>query len=293
MSATVDPQRAFDAAAARGGIVSSLMQVEQRGADATGKCSWLQVSLVGSSAEERAAVAWVIAEAIMTSRFGRSPLLGKWRALTLASEKASPEDRVKIVAFARSVFGTPEDPGAANHVEGHVSEWLWYLLSLEIAGPTRKIALLEPPKFSVTEPGGDGFIVYEIAEQDMVFRLWELKKHASKARVSKTMNAAYTQLSLHGNRYLAQLTALHADKGGAVGDLCSQLVDCWVDADPRAGAGVGVTSATMPPPKKAFTAMGKHLNQFKHLGQLEGLLCSIEDYQALAHNVRQYVWTAL
>lgn len=41
-------------------------------------------------------------------------------------------------------------------LEGHVAEWLWYLLMREHADDARKIVLLEPPKFSVTEPGPGG-----------------------------------------------------------------------------------------------------------------------------------------
>lgn len=202
--------------------------------------------------------------------------------------------REQVVAFVQTVFGTPDAPGSADHVEGHVAEWLWYLLTRERTEPDRGIALLEPPKFSVTEPGPDGFVVYEVAGTLLVFRLWELKKHVAANPVTDTVTTACRQLRLHGLRYLAQLTGAHADKPGPLGQLCAQLTDLWVEADERSGAGVGVTTATQPAVvDDSFGHVGLRLPRFRHPGQLEGLLCAVDGYAQLAQDVRGYLWSVL
>ena len=39
--------------------------------------------------------------------------------------------------------------------------------------------------------------------------------------------------------------------------------------------------------------MGKQLEQFREPGQLEGMLCAVEEYRALARDVRELLWSAL
>lgn len=285
--------RAAEVAAARGDMVSQFLEMQAKGTRAAGKASWQLVTLANLSAEDRAAVAWLVADAIMRSRCGKAPIYRVWRDAVLAGQRVTQPERSKLLAFIRTVFGTPEKPGNREHLEGHVAEWLWYLLMREQVDDTRKIVLLEAPKFSVTEPGPDGFVVYAIDGVPLVFRLWELKKHVGRGRVDATVRDAYGQLRTEGDRYLAQLTAMHVDKDGELGDLCAQLVDLWVEADGRAGAGVGVTSATLPPPRRCFTTMGKQFSKFSEPGQLEGMLCAVEEYRTLACDVRRFLWSAL
>lgn len=289
----VSPDRAAEVAAARGDKVTAFVVVESRGTKASGKCAWQLVTISGLAADERAAVAWLVADRLMRSRCGKAAAYSKWRDSVLAASPLTGRARDQVIAFIRDVFGMPGSPGSFDHLEGHVGEWLWFLLMSERNEPDRRVALLEPPKFSVTEPGPDGFVVYEVDGQPLLFRLWELKKHTGASGLSGTTREAYDQLGEQGDRYLAQLTAMHADKPGDLGQLCAELVDLWVDADSRAGAGVGVTSAKLPAPARCFTAMGKHFPQFSEPGQLEALLCAVQDYRDLATDVRRFVWTAL
>lgn len=280
-------------ALAAGNKLTPFFSVEDRGSTDAGKCTWRLVTLQGVTAEKRAAVAWLIADAIMRTRCGKSTAYSEWREAALAATKVTGRVRDKLVAITRSAFGTPEVPGSLDHVEGHVAEWLWYLLMHERNDSHRSIALLEPPKFLVTEPGPDGFVVYDLSGQLHIFRLWELKKHTGKNDITGTVRGAYGQLRTEGSRYLAQLTAMHSDKEGSVGELCAQLVDLWIDGDNRAGAAVGLTSAKVPPPKKCFTTMGKQLPVFQQPGQLEGMLCAVEEYRNLALDVRGFLWSVL
>ncbi|MCF6744905.1 hypothetical protein E9529_11550 [Blastococcus sp. KM273128] len=292
VAAPVTAARAAEVAASHDDKVSRFLQTQVKGSPAAGKATWHLVTLESLSVEERAAVAWLIADAILRSRCGRASIYQIWRRAALAGQTLSAEDRRRMTPFVRDVFGLPDAPGNEDHVEGHVAEWLWYLLMWE-RNEDRKIVLLEPPKFTVTDSGHDGFIVYALAGLPLVFRLWELKKQVGTGTVSSTISGAYGQLQTQGERYLAQLVSVHSDKGGELGELCGQLVDLWVEADNRAGVGVGVTSATLPPPGKAFSTMGTQFQQFAEPGQLEGLLCAVQEYHDLALAVRSYVWTAL
>lgn len=292
-STGVSPARAAEVATSRNDHVTAFVTLESRGTKASEKCAWQLLTIAGLTADERAAVAWLIADRLMRSRCGRAAAYTKWRGSALSGSPLAGRDRQQLTAFTRDVFGMPGSPGPVDHLEGHVAEWLWFLVMSELNQADRRLVLLEPPKFSVTEPGADGFIVYEVNGHPMIFRLWEVKKHTGSAGLSRTSRKAYEQLVAHGDRYLAQLTAMHADKGGPLGELCAELVDLWVEADIRAGAGVGVTSANLPAPARCFTAMGKHLPQFTQPGQLEGLLCAVQEYRDLAADVRRFVWTAL
>jgi hypothetical protein len=290
--AVVSAARAAEVAAARDGRISSFLKTEPKGSRASGKAAWQLVTLETLSGEERAAVAWLIADKILRSRCGKAPIYPAWREAALTNQALSASDQRRMTPFVRDVFGLPSEPGNDGHLEGHVAEWLWYLLTLERV-EDRKIVLMEPPKFTVTDSGHDGFVVYAVDGLPLVFRLWELKKQVGKGAVSNTVSGAYGQLQDEGDRYLAQLTAIHADKTGDLGALCGQLVDLWVEADDRAGVGVGVTSGTLPPPRRCFSTMGTQFKQFAQPGQLEGMLCAVQDYHDLALNVRRFVWTGL
>jgi hypothetical protein len=224
---------------------------------------------------------------------GATGIYALWEDAALAGTTLTGTDRLKVLSFTTAVFGSPENKPNEHHVQGHVAEWLWYLLTKERQEKDRTIQLLDPPKFSVTEGGGDGFIVWSDKNTNHFFRLWELKKHVSNSHVSATINTAYKQLSEHGARYLAQLVGTHSLKSGDVGTLCAALVDLWVDADSRAGVGVAVTSATIPAPSRSFTKMGNKFPSFDKPGQLEGVLSTIEDFHALAEDVRRFICAPL
>jgi len=266
----------------------------EKGSKSAGQCSYRVVSLIGLSDKHRAALAWIVTRAIMQSRCGgANAIYALWEDAALTGRLLTGADRLKVLSFTTAVFGSPKNMPNEHHVQGHVAEWLWYLLTKERQEKDRTIQLLDPPKFSVTEGGGDGFIVWSDKNANHFFRLWELKKHVGKSHVSATINTAYKQLSDHGARYLAQLVGTHSMKSGNVGELCAALVDLWIDADSRAGVGVAVTSATIPAPTKSFTKMGNRFPLFNMPGQLEGFLSTVEDFHAVAADVRRFICAPL
>jgi hypothetical protein len=283
-------------AAAQGiaGKVTALLSVVQKSKPTPGKCQWHLGTVIGLDATQRAALAWLVAQAVMERRCGASSALSIWRTAALSGAKLTGTDRDVVAAFVVGVFGVPGKPMSEDHLIGHVAEWLWYLNAVETVSTIRSIRLLEPPKFNVTEPGADGFIVFsDNATGETSYRLWEIKKHTGTSHVSGTVGTAYTQLTTNAMRYLAQQVSVYSERPDAVGDLCKQLVDLWAECSDRAGAGVGVASGTTPPPATCFTTMGNHFPGFTKAGQLEGLLLAIQDFEGLAREVRSYLWTAL
>ncbi len=278
----------------RGNKLTNLITTVQKSQPAPSKCLWHLGTVIGVDQAERAALAWLIADAVMENRSGASKAAGLWRDAALAGTKLIARDREIVTAFIDGVFGLPPDGKSEDHLIGHVAEWLWFLHALGTQYATRSIALVDPPKFNVTEPGADGFIVFsDTTTGETSFRLWEIKQHVGTSAISNTVGDAYRQLATNAARYLAQLTSIHSAQTGPVGELCKQLVDFWVDCNDRAGAGVGVASATTPAPRTCFSTMGKHFPGFAEAGQLEGLLVTIENVAGLAHDVRGYLWTVL
>jgi hypothetical protein len=285
---------AAEAAEAYGNKVTNLVTTVQQTQPASAQCVWHLGSVIGIGHAERAALGWLIADAVMSHRGGASRVADLWRSAALGGVKLTGNDRQLVEAFVAGVFGLPPSGKSEVHLTGHVAEWLWYLHSLHSDHFARSIALLDHPKFNVTEPGGDGFIVFSnLATGELSYRLWELKQHVGASSVSDTVGDAYRQLKAHATRYLAQLTAIHSTQSGPVGELCSRLVDLWIDCEAQAGAGVGVASATLRVPGRCFSTMGKHFPGFNRAGQLEGLLLTVEDLAGLARDVRDYLWIVL
>lgn len=281
-------------AAAHHGKLTSFLTITQKTPPTSQKCTWHLSTAVGLSPVERAAIAWIIAEAAMKYRGGNSIVYPTWRTAALTGVKLTGTHREVVMAFVDSVFGLPPKGKSEDHLVGHVAEWMWYLHACESVDPARTPVVLEPPKFNVTEPGADGFVVFrETVTGEHHYRLWELKKHTAAGSVSSTVATAYNQLRTNAMRYLAQQVSIYSTAEGPVGELCSKLVEFWLESHERAGAGVGVTSATIPPPSACFTTMGRQFPGFDKPGQLEGLLLAVEDLLDIAKDVRGYLWIVL
>lgn len=287
------PMDADRAASARGGKLTSFLSLALKVPPTAKKCTWQVGTATGLTIADRAAIAWIIADAAMRQRGGGSKVHATWRTAALSGVKLTGNEHSLVAAFVEAVFGLPPHGKSEDHLVGHVAEWMWFLHASETVDPTRTPVLLEAPKFNVTEPGADGFVVFhETATGNHHYRLWELKKHTAAGPISATVTSAYDQLDQKAMRYLAQQVSIHSKIAGPVGELCSQLVDFWQKSHYRAGVGVGVTTASAPP-AKCFTTMGRRFPGFDRPGQLEGLLLSVEDLAGIAKDVRGYLWTVL
>ncbi|MFD0034075.1 hypothetical protein ACFVJK_38765 [Streptomyces sp. NPDC127172] len=295
--ADVSPAQALARATAVGGRVADLVRREPRGDDQP--CSWELVMTLSGSPEDRAAAAWIIADEIMRERTGgRQRTYGKWREATLNGVKLTGTDHVLVKAFAEPVFEAAAAKKKHNHgLAGYVGEWLWYLLTRDLPeDPARAVEILGPPKAAVNDGGGDGLIVYREGgtARGFSFRLWEMKKYTGEAnQPGGAIHKGWTQLSTKGARYLGMLSwgdkLLADDTREFVGSLTEQ----WVDEEESAGGGVSVALNTTAIPTKAFHLAHEHFTTHKHPRALQGLVVAIDNLEGFAHEVREYVWTAL
>lgn len=218
-------------------------------------CNW-QLGTVASQDDVDVA-AWHVADKIMEFRCaGASSTYDDWRRRATGGTPLSRREGVSVAAFVRTGLGIPSAPQPSDHVQGYVAEFIWFLLARENPGDGRSVAHVEPPKPHVTAPGADALIIYRLNDALLVFRLWEIKKHAGSAHVSTTIGRAFTQVSKNGIEYLAQLVPAAPRDDPDVAELYGQLVDLWRDADERAGVGVAIsTSLRHAPQRQAFSTM--------------------------------------
>lgn len=264
------------------------------GSPAPGKCEWTSHVALNLTSDEVGALAWVLIDSIMKARCGvAASVYDTWRQHTLAGTKLDPVARKVVAGFVGPVFGLPEnDPKSSDHVQGHVGEWLWHLLTKD--RPSVLIQL--DPKGDVTDAGGDGYTIYEKANGEVRFRLWESKKNTGQGSPSSSLNKAYGQLLEDGQRYVAKIVGTFAstpaDADPRVVTLITEVPAAWAQGDELIGA--GVTLATHQGlPAKPFSSMPTKLPLLNKPGQLRGLATSIDAYVALAETVRRYAWTAL
>ncbi|WP_285686418.1 hypothetical protein [Actinoplanes sp. NBRC 103695] len=263
------------------------------GAAAAGKCEWSSHVAVSLGDQETGALAWVLIDTIMQARFGpATQLYDAWRQHTLAGTKIPAPTSVTVGSFVEPVFGLPGAEKSETHLQGHVGEWLWHLLTKD-----NPVVRVQPdPKGDVTDAGGDAFTIYEPIAGTLRFRLWESKKNTGKGPLSTSLNKAYKQLADHGQRYVAKIVGTFAQSSNGTSDaivtFIAEVPGAWVQGDELVGAGVTLaTHQTLP--ATPFTNMASKLPLLNKPGQLRGLATSIDGYDELARTVRRYAWTAL
>jgi len=268
-----------------------VLPLEERGED--GCCLWLRGELSEASASDLASAVAIVADALIHYQCrGAAALYELWREAVENERSMAANDSRRLVPFIQPVLGLPAKPRTTEHVEGVVAEYAWFLLAQEHQPAGLELRTIEGPGFTVSAPGGDGLVVYQRDDSTLMFRLWEIKKHNSSAHVSRTVGTAYGQLEEKAERYLAQLTTLASQYETDVAELYSSLSDLWLERDPRAGAGVAVSTSFDKLPETCFGTMHK---RFPDLGveQIGGLVVGLGSFPAFALAVRDRIWNAL
>ena len=212
-----------------------------------------------------------------------------WARVVGGGESYSDQERAGVIAFVKPLFGVPQRPLPTDHAQGAIAEHLWYFLVS--APPTdAPIAVVHGPGFNATSPGGDGLVIYR-GERPQ-FRLWEIKKHASAAHASRTVGVAYKQLQRSAEEYLAQYSVAGQqalDVGQA--RVYAELIERWVAADTRAGAGVAV--ATSRAPTRAFSTYRSQFPRFPEQHCRHGVMVGVDDLPQLTVLTRERLWIGL
>lgn len=239
------------------------------------------------------ALAKALAELIMRQRFISCPHhFEAWQLRTNGGPSHSSKIEAALKAFIKPTVGLPKKEIPINHLEGFVSEYLWYFLSLEMA--SGDIVKIEPPSFRVTEPGGDGLIIHRLSDGKLQFRLWEIKKCTGSNTVSSTIGNAYKQINNKATEYLAKYTMIGQENSDPeLKAFYGKLVDYWIDSSPEAAAGVSVTIPKEKVPKRCFTTFGGRFPKLVDPVRLQGMINAIDDFSSFALKVREFIWNGL
>jgi hypothetical protein len=202
-----------------------------------------------------------------------------------------------VEPFVEPSMGLPTDDTArsADHVQGAVAEYVWYLVARDRTDPHRTVRHIERPSLLATEPGGDGLAIYRLnADASLIFRLWEVKKSSGTGSISRVVTRACTQLASRGKQYFAK----YASQGDRFADdelvaLFGDLGERWISWHASAGAGVAVATSEAATPSRAFSQMHRHLPHLGRGDQLEGLITGIGDFPTFSEQVRDFLWSGL
>lgn len=271
--------------------LSDVLQLDQRGG--ANRCQWLRGRLANpSGANQQAAVAIVADAAVKWQCRGAQKHYDDWREAIARGETLAPDRSRRLAPFLKPAFGLPARQLPADHVQGHVAEYVWYILAQENLPAGMALRAIEGPGFSVTTSGGDGLAVYQRDDAVLVFRLWEIKKHDSSMHLSRTVARAYKQLTKNADVYLAELTTVADTYELDVANLYAALPDLWIDCDERAGAGVAVSTSDGHLPTRCFGTMHTSFPELS-VEQLQGLVVALGDISVFANAVRDRIWSAL
>lgn len=246
----------------------------------------------------REAAAQLLADDAMRIACGRSPALVDWRARRGGGPGHAGGRLEAIKTFVAIAFGIPEKPASIDHVQGYVAELVWNRLVQErtVCRDDRQLVRAHDIKADPLEPGGDGLAVYRDGDGTLVFRLWEIKKHAAKQSVATTINRASTQLSNRGHEYLAKLAGpATLTDDDELGELYANMVELWFERSERAGVGVSVGTSAHQAPKqpRSFRSIRVRFPDFAQAGQLEGIVVAVPDFPGFADRVKEIVWSGL
>lgn len=257
-----------------------------------------EIGGIGLLDEDREEAAQMIADDGMLVACGASSVLMRWRDRRDGGAAQAGARLDAMRTFMNIGFGLPDRPKNADHVQGHVAELLWSRVigERQSCRDGRTFLTSEPIKADPLEPGGDGLVIYKSDVGTLVFRLWEIKKHDSSARLSQTINRAGKQLKTRGHEYLAKIAGPSTlTATGELAELYDSMLDLWFDRSPRAGVGVAVSASEVHAPtgRRAFKSVRTHFPAFTETGQTESLVFAMPDYPGFVTRVQEIVWSGL
>ena len=221
-----------------------------------------------------------------------------WESRLNGGDPLPEKTKAAILAFTKPAFGAPEETDGIpiDHLEGLVSQYLWYFVCKEIS--KEPVVKDIPPGFKSTDPGGDALMIHRKEDGHLSFRLWEIKKFVRRkidatTTANSTITKAYDQLRENALEYLARYTSIGQELNPELSDFFGGLVELWLDASPEASAGVSInTSAEFIPPN-SFHDFGDKFPEFVDPIRLLGMIAAVEDFALFSNMVRGYVWKGL
>lgn len=242
----------------------------------------------GLSGEEYRQVARSLVEAFLEHRCS-DQVVNAWREKRSGDRSKHPEHIQEILdTLVEKAFGLPPaDEEPSRQVQGAVAEHLWYYLKVN---SDDEYVHLEPPDLDITSGGGDSISIHE-SEEDLSFRLWEIKK-CTRDSIRPTITDAYRQIENNGVRYLVQMSAAEQDKGEnqELADFFSQLPDLWCKSSNRSSVGISVAIPESITPDDCFSDLSE---RFPNQRLPEGMVKIVGDYKDFVRTVQEEAWKGL
>lgn len=255
-------------------------------------CVWLKYQVVYNTHATAGTLADKIAELIIETRC--PPVIyNQW--VDAHSGVASLSDIQKEVLriYVKPSIGLPGEPATANELQGTVAEYFWYEI-VRSREESEELVDIHKPSLRVTESGGDGLVIYQTDFESYIFRLWEVKKHATSNSATAKVTKASKQLRDNGAEYLAKLSKVEQERDREYPGLSkyyAELVPKWLESSSDAHAGVSlskddVSSVTSTPIK----TMKTYLPGLNSERQLSAIIISMPDFVEFTKKVQTSLW---
>lgn len=267
--------------------VSDLLAFENSPSD-DARC--IRVTLKPSS--KRSELARLVAiEAVRRLTAPVEDAFDRWLESLHGKNALDETEKATVLSYVGADF---LDPDNTTRLEGSVAEHLWASIADSLDGGWGRPVHVEHDHFSVIDHGPDGLSVYDVGGQDLGFRLWESKRHASKRQVTRTITRAAEQLRSHGAEYLARISkVLQTNSDSRVAGLGGTIVREWVEESPNAAVGVSVgRSPKAELPRRPFKGLRREF-AFGELERREVVLIEVPKFGAFSRLVRDVVLTGL
>ncbi|MGE2833884.1 hypothetical protein [Mycobacterium sp. SMC-4] len=221
-----------------------------------------------------------------------------WTLAVNGGQKLLSADAEVFRVYIDHGFGLPDAPREGKHRRGWLAEFIFYLIAEEVGSSYgRTLVHAEGPDWHATKPGRDSLIFWR-NNQELEFRLWEVKHNVGSAPISSSVGEAASQLRDSALSYLAQATSIAAAPGAVGGDeelrrLYGELPRLWATGSPKSGIGITVATLDSKVPTKCFSRVAQLFPRLQSPAQIEGLVSGIGNFSDFADDVRDRVWTPL
>lgn len=261
-------------------------------------CTWVQYDVAFAGQNDIDALADCIAVCIMRARCGSiNNYFQAWQDKAMNRRELTDIESQIIKTYIKPSLGLPGVNVPDDHVQAVIAECLWYELTHQRDGSHGLPVRVEAPHLHVTEPGGDGLVVYSTGDDNFTFRLWEIKKHSNSSSATSKITSASKQLHENGAEYLAKWSKVgqeidHIQSG--LSGFYATLVETWVSGSPSAMAGISVSKDNVSAISTNPVSIAKsHLPKLINDYQIEGLVVSIPSFSLLGAKVQEALWRGI
>ena len=255
-------------------------------------CVWLKYQIVYDADKTADTLADEIAALIIETRC--PPVIyNQWVDAHAGATALTDIQKQALRVYIKPSIGLPDASATANELQGAVAEYFWYEI-VRSREESEELVDIHKPSLRVTEPGGDGLVIYQADYESYIFRLWEVKKHAISTSATSKITKASKQLKDNGAEYLAKLSKVEQERDREYPGLSkyyAELVPKWLESSSDAHAGVSlskddVSSVTSTP----IGTMKTHLPGLNGERQLSAIIISMPDFVEFTKKVQASLW---